>query len=219
MAVVPSLAPKLRGSLQRVWGLEMDVVAALCDMELSGATIDVEEMKKLQKRIEIDLDLAKGKAYKLAGKAFSMNSVQEKQKLLFSPKEEGGRGIKPNLKIRIALTTKGQQVASASPEKLTIHHYSVSADALEFYRAKDELVDAILEYQDLNKLMTTYVVPYLGGDITRTNLGKSRIVNKKSLLIKGKVHTNFKSTEQRLGGFPAVIQTFRTFQVAVSMEN
>ena len=196
-----SLAPKLTGSLQRVWHLEMDVVAALCVMELTGATIDVEEMKKLQKRIEIDLDLAKGKAYKLAGKAFSMNSVQEKQKLLFSPKEEGGRGIKPNLKIKVALTTKGQEVASSNPNKLTINHYSVSADALEFYRNKDELVDAILGYQDLNKLMTTYVVPYLGGDTTRTNLGKSRIVNKKSLMVKGKVHTNFKSHGAETGRF------------------
>ena len=61
------LSPRLTGSLQRVWNLEMDVIAALCDMELAGATIDVEEMKKLQKRIEIDLDLAKGKAWKLAG--------------------------------------------------------------------------------------------------------------------------------------------------------
>ena len=196
-----SLAPKLTGSLQRVWNLEMDVVAALCDMELAGATIDVEEMKKLQKRIEIDLDLAKGKAFKLAGKAFSMNSVPEKQKLLFSSKEEGGRGIKPNLKIRVALTTKGQETASINPEKLTINHYSVSADALEFYRNKDELVDAILEYQDLNKLMTTYVVPYLGGDITRTNLGKSKIVNKKSLMVKGKVHTNFKAHGAETGRF------------------
>lgn len=196
-----SLAPKLTGSLQRVWNLEMDVVASLCDMELAGATIDVEEMKKLQKRIEVDLDLAKGKAYKLAGKAFSMNSVQEKQKLLFSPKEEGGRGIKPNLKIKVALTTKGQEIASSNPDKLTINHYSVSADALEFYRNKDELVDAILGYQDLNKLMTTYVVPYLGGDITRTNLGKSKIVNKKSLMVKGKVHTNFKSHGAETGRF------------------
>lgn len=196
-----SLAPKLTGSLQRVWNLEMDVVASLCDMELAGATIDVEEMKKLQKRIEVDLDLAKGKAFKLAGKAFSMNSVQEKQKLLFSPKEEGGRGVKPNLKIRVALTTKGQETASVNPDKVTINHYSVSAEALEFYRNKDELVDAILEYQDLNKLMTTYVVPYLGGDITRTNLGKSKIVNKKSLMVKGKVHTNFKSHGAETGRF------------------
>jgi DNA polymerase I-like protein with 3'-5' exonuclease and polymerase domains len=77
----------------------------------------------------------------------------------------------------------------------------VSADALEFYRSKDELVDCILEYQDLNKLMTTYVVPYLGGEITRTNLGKSKVVKKDSLLIDGKVHTNFKAHGAETGRF------------------
>ena len=196
-----SYAPKLTGSLKRVWNLEMDVIAALCDMELTGANIDVEELKKLQKRIEQDLDMARGKAWKLAGKVFAMNSVPEKQKLLFSSKEEGGRGIKPNLKVKVALTAKGQEVASVNPDKLTINHYSVSSDALEFYRAKDDLVDAILEYQDLNKLMTTYVIPYLGGEVTRTNLGKSKIVKKDSLLIKGKVHTNFKPHGAETGRF------------------
>jgi DNA polymerase I-like protein with 3'-5' exonuclease and polymerase domains len=178
----------------------MDVIAALCDMELAGATIDVEELKALKKKLENDIDLARGKAYKLAGKPFSMNSVPEKQKLLFSSVAEGGRGIKPNLKIKIALTTKGQDTLAAGQE-VGIQHFSVSSDALEFYRDKDELVDAILEYQDLNKLMTTYVIPYLGGDVTRTNLGKSRIVKKDSLLINGKVHTNFKSHGAETGRF------------------
>jgi DNA polymerase I-like protein with 3'-5' exonuclease and polymerase domains len=194
------LAPKLTGSLARVWGLEMDIVGALCDMELAGATVDVEELTNLKKRLEIDIDAAVARAYRLAGKPFPMNSVQEKQKLLFSPKEEGGRGIKPNLKVKIALTTKGQDMLAASLP-LTINQYSVSSEALEFYRSKDELVDAILEYQDLNKLMTTYVMPYLGGDIVRTNAGKSRIIEKKSLLINGKVHTSFKSHGAETGRF------------------
>ena len=194
------LESKLTGGLARVWALEMDVVAALCDMELAGASIDVKELKELKKRLEIDIDLARGKAYKLASKPFAMNSVPEKQKLLFSSKEEGGRGIKPNVKIKIALTAKGQDISYAGGE-LGIQHFSVSSDALEFYRAKDELVDAILEYQDLNKLMTTYVIPYLGGEVTRTNLGKSKITQKDSLLINGKVHTNFKSHGAETGRF------------------
>jgi DNA polymerase I-like protein with 3'-5' exonuclease and polymerase domains len=194
------LAPKLTGSLARVWGLEMDIVGALCDMELAGATVDVEELTNLKKRLEIDIDAAVARAYRLAGKPFPMNSVQEKQKILFSPKEEGGRGITPNIKIKIALTTKGQDMLAARLP-LTINQYSVSSEALEFYRAKDELVDAILEYQDLNKLMTTYVMPYLGGDIVRTNAGKSRILEKKSLLINGKVHTSFKSHGAETGRF------------------
>jgi DNA polymerase I-like protein with 3'-5' exonuclease and polymerase domains len=196
-----ALEPKLEGSLKRVWALEMDVVAALCDMELSGANIDVKELTLLKARLEKDIDLARAKAWKLTGKPFSMNSVKEKQELLFSPKEEGGRGIRPNLRIRIALTTKGQEVAASNPEALSIRHYSVSSDALEFYRKKDELVDAILEYQDLNKLMTTYVMPYLGGEITRTTMGKEKIVDKKSLMINGKVHTNFKAHGAETGRF------------------
>lgn len=194
------LSPKLTGSLSRVWQLEMDVTAALCDMELAGATVDVNELENLKKRLEVDIDDAKARAWKIAGKPFSLNSVQEKQKVLFSSKEDGGRGIKPNLKVKIALTSKGQDMVAAR-QPLTIYQYSVSSEALEFYRSKDELVDAILDYQDLNKLMTTYVMPYLGGEITRTNLGKSRIVEKKSLLINGKVHTNFKAHGAETGRF------------------
>jgi DNA polymerase I-like protein with 3'-5' exonuclease and polymerase domains len=195
------MAPKLEGDLTRVWNLEMDVIAALCDMELTGTSIDVEELTKLKNRLEKDIDDAKAKAWKLVGTPFSMNSIQEKQKLLFSSKEDGGRGIKPNLRIKIALTTKGQEVAATTPMKLGIQHYSVSSDALEFYRNKDDLVDAILEYQDLNKLMTTYVMPYLGGEITHTVMGKTKVVEKKSLLINGKVHTNFKAHGAETGRF------------------
>jgi len=195
------LDPQLKGDLKRVWALEMDVVGALCDMELAGANIDVEELKRLKNRIEKDIDNAKARAWKLTGKPFSMNSIKEKQELLFSTKEEGGRGIKPNLRVRVALTAKGQTIAASDPSALTINQYSVSSDALEFYRTKDELVDAILDYQDLNKLMTTYVMPYLGGEITRTTMGKEKIVDKKSLMINGRVHTNFKSHGAETGRF------------------
>lgn len=195
------LEPKLQGDLTKVWNLEMDVIAALCDMELTGANIDVKELTNLKRKLDKDLDDAKAKAWKLVGKPFAMNSIQEKQKFLFSPKTEGGRGIKPNLRIKVALTPKGQEVASINPMNLDIQHYSVSSDALEFYRNKDDLVDAILEYQDLNKLMTTYVMPYLGGEVTHTVMGKTKVSEKKSLLINGKVHTNFKPHGAETGRF------------------
>ena len=153
------LAPKLQGSLKRVWALEMDVILALCDMELAGATIDVVEMEKLRERLEKDIDETKATAWRLVGRPFSMNSIPEKQKLLFSPKPEG-RGLKPNLKIKVALTPKGRDALAAGAE-MGPQHYSVSADALIFYKGKDAVVDALIEYQDLNKLMTTYVMPYL----------------------------------------------------------
>jgi DNA polymerase I-like protein with 3'-5' exonuclease and polymerase domains len=194
------LSPQLEGPLQRVWNLEMDVVAALCDMELTGAMLDVEGLKALKAKLEEDIENTKATAWKIAGRPFSMNSVQEKQKLLFSPKDEGGRGLKPNLRLKFALTDKGQRLMKENQD-LTIFHYSVSAEALELYSSKDELANALMEYQDLNKLMTTYVMPYLGGEIVRTNLGKSKIVEKKSLLINGKAHTNFKAHGAETGRF------------------
>lgn len=196
-----ALAPKLTGNLQRVWKLEMDVLGALCDMELAGAYLDQDALKILAEEVEKGKQEAEAKCYKAAGKAFALNSVPVKQKLLFAPTEDGGKPrIKPNPKIKTSLTPKGQLALRAGQE-LNESHFSVSADALEYYRGKDDLVDAILEYQDLNKLMTTYVTPYTGGEVVRTTNGKQKITQRKSLLINGRVHTNFKAHGAETGRF------------------
>jgi len=193
--------PKLKDyNLLTVWRLEMDLLLVLADMELTGAHMDENELALLSKKLEKDLIEVTGNAYKLAGKEFALNSIPEKQALLFTPKSEGGRGIRPNTKIKIALTPKGLE-ASKKGEELTTRHYSTSAEALEYYREKDPLVAEILKYQDLNKIMTTYVTPYTGGEITRTTAGKSKTSEKQSLLVNGKVHTNFKSHGAETGRF------------------
>ncbi|WP_323170875.1 DNA polymerase, partial [Pseudomonas atacamensis] len=79
--------------------------------------------------------------------------------------------------------------------------YSVAADALEMYRETNPLVKAMLEYSDLNKLMTTYVVPYLGGDVTRTSNGKVKVEHKETLLIEGKIHCDFVQHGAETGRF------------------
>ncbi len=196
-----ALAPKIQGNLKKVWKLEMDVLAAVCDMELSGAYIDQTQLGIIAEQIEKDKIAAEASVYKIAGKAFAINSVPAKQKLLFTPQEEGKKPrITPNTKFKQALTPKGHEAQRAGQE-LNEAHYSVSAEALEFYRGKDELVDALLEYQDLNKLMTTYVTPYTGGEVKRVTNGKEKIIERKSLLINGRVHTNFKSHGAETGRF------------------
>ena len=196
-----ALAPKITGNLQKVWKLEMDVTAALCDMELTGAYIDLEELGNLDAKIGEDKEEAKAKAFRIAGEAFSINSVQAKQKLLFTPQTEGGKArIVPNTKFKNVLTTKGFEAQKAGKD-LDASHFSCSAEALEYYRGKDDLVDALLEYQDLNKLMTTYVTPYAGGVVERETNGKKTLVQRDSLLINGRVHTNFKSHGAETGRF------------------
>lgn len=174
-----------RDNLRGVFNLEMDVLDVICNMELRGADIDVKGLSALKEDLELQLESTKADIYRLAGKAFNINSIPEKQKLLFSPKKEGGRGLKAR-----TLTPKGIERAEAGEPPL-LSDYSVSEPALKVYQGKDELVDALLNYSDLNKLLTTYVIPYLGGDITRTTAGKAKTVAKKSLLLKGRIHTDF----------------------------
>jgi DNA polymerase I-like protein with 3'-5' exonuclease and polymerase domains len=196
-----ALAPRITGNLNKVWKLEMDVTAALCDMELTGAYIDMEELGNLDAKIGEDKEEAKAKAFRIAGEAFAINSVPAKQKLLYTPQTEGGKPrLVPNTKFKNVLTTKGFEAQKAG-EELNASHYSCSAEALEYYRGKDDLVDALLEYQDLNKLMTTYVTPYAGGMVERETNGKKTLVQRDSLLINGRVHTNFKSHGAETGRF------------------
>jgi DNA polymerase I-like protein with 3'-5' exonuclease and polymerase domains len=196
------LDAKIVDNLRKVWKLEMDVLSALCDMELTGAYIDQTQLGVLAEQIETDRETAKAKAFKVAGEAFAINSVPVKQRLLYAP---GPNGEKPRLpmmpKYGNTLTDKGRVVYRATPDKLDYTHFSVAADALDYFRGKDALVDALLEYADLNKLMTTYVTPYTGGVVERETNGKKKYIEKKSLLINGRVHTNFKSHGAETGRF------------------
>jgi DNA polymerase I-like protein with 3'-5' exonuclease and polymerase domains len=186
--------------LSTVWNLEMDLLLVLADMELSGAHIDTEELANLKTQLEKDIVKVTGEAYKLAGQEFHMNSLEQKQRLLFTDKKDGGQGIKPNKTIKIAMTPKGMEAVKRG-EEVNYRHYSVSSEALEFYREKNPLVASIMKYQDLNKIMTTYVTPYTGGEVTRTTAGKSKTTERQSLLVNGKVHTNFKSHGAETGRF------------------
>lgn len=128
--------------LAKLMDLEMDVLAALCTMEQRGTLLDVEQLRALHEDLEKRIDGARGRCYVAAGKDFNLNSVPQKQHLLFGPKEEGGQGLKPR-----KLTDKQKP--------------STEASALEPYRKRNKLIAALLDYADLNKLQSTYVTPYL----------------------------------------------------------
>jgi DNA polymerase I-like protein with 3'-5' exonuclease and polymerase domains len=173
--------------LNPIFLLEMDVMNALCHMELRGADIDVDQLIKLKDDLEKQIEDTKGRIYSLAKRPINMNSVPEKQEILFTPRKDGGRGLKPKV-----MTPAGEKRAANDPNySPTYRDYSVSEPALAVFRGRDSLVDSLLTYSDLNKLMTTYVIPYLGGDITRTLAGKSKTVAKESLMYNGRIHTDF----------------------------
>ena len=173
------------GNLLNVMNLEMGVLKVLCHMKLAGAPIDTDQLFDLHAQLEIDIEKARSEIYRIAGKVFNINSNPEKQAMLYGKKEHGGQGLKPKV-----LTLKGKTKQEQGLE-LDSSDYSVSSEALEHYRGSNELAAAILTYADLNKLLSTYVIPYLGGDVTRTVSGKSKTEYKESLLIDGKIHCDF----------------------------
>jgi DNA polymerase I-like protein with 3'-5' exonuclease and polymerase domains len=171
--------------VENVMKLEMDVLKVLCHMKLAGSPIDMDALEELHIQLEKDIEVARSTIYSTAGRVFNINSNPEKQELLYSSKDMGGRGLKPKI-----LTGKGIKKDMEGRE-LDYSDYSVSAEALEPYRTKDPLVKAMLEYADLNKLLSTYVIPYLGGEVVRTTGGKSKIEMRESLLVKGRIHCDF----------------------------
>lgn len=189
-----NLAPKLDTSnVTSVMGLEMDVLRVLCDMKLTGAPIDMDELRALKVRLEQEIEEARANIYGIAGKVFNINSNNDKQYILYGPKEEGCRGLKP-----LILTGKG---ASKNPEETNYKDYSVSAEALETFREKDELVTAMLNYADLNKLMSAYVISYLGGDVVKTVNGKSKVETRDSMLVNGMIYADFVQWGAETGRF------------------
>lgn len=191
-----TLSPRITAAeLDKVMALEMDVLYVLCDMKLTGATIDTEQLAELKEDLEQKLEETTAKIYKMAGRQFNLNSNPEKQQLLYGSISEGGRGLKPKV-----LTLNGLKKEKAG-QSTAISDYSVASDALEPYRDKDPLVTLLLQYADYNKLLSTYVMPYLGGDIEKSVGGKTRIETKESLLIDGRLHGDFVQHGAETGRF------------------
>jgi len=184
-----------KDNLSKVFDLEMQVLRVVTEMRLAGALLDTESLSDLKVRLEKDIEESKGRIYRIAGEEFNINSTATKQRLLYGSKKEGGRGLQPK-----SLTLGGKQ-KKQNREVLSIADYSVSADALEIYKGNDQLVDALLAYSDLNKLLTTYVTPYMGGVVTRVTNGKSTRQVKEPLLDRGRLHTDFNQIGAATGRF------------------
>ena len=192
MAISPLLD---RDSLRKVFGLEMDVLPVVTQMRLTGTVVDTERLEELRERLEVDIESAKASIFALAGETFNLNSIVKKQQLLYGRKADGGRALIPTT------LTPGGKTKKREGKPVTIADYSVSADALEPFRDTDRLVDAIMTHADLAKLHSTYVLPYLGGIVTRETGGRKKEVVKPALLDHGSLHTDFNQIGAATGRF------------------
>lgn len=168
-------------ALSGTFKIEMSVLPVVTRMRLRGANLDMDALADVQMMLASDMESTKAAIYRLAGKKFNLNSTGEKQRLLYLPKRDGGRGLAKKV------LTPGGKAKKAAGVELQLSDYSVAAAALERYRDTDELVTLMLKYADLNKLLSTYVAPYFDP--------------KKSMADKGVVHTELVQIGAATGRF------------------
>ena len=176
-----------QNNLRKVFTLEMDVLPVVTEMKLRGVPVDMDALQELKETLEADIAGVKEKIFATANRRFTITSNSERQRLLFLPRDQGGRGLKATV------LTPGGKEKERSGAELTIADYSVSAEALEAFRGQDLLVDQLLEYTGLAKLLSTYVLPYLEGKRTDKNAT--------ALVDDGRIHTDFNQIGAATGRF------------------
>lgn len=136
--------------LEKVWELEMDVLEVLLHMQRGGCPMDVAALQALRTDLRRDLVKHEGDVYRAAGRVFNLASVPQKQHVLYGPAAEGCQGLEP-----AKHTKKG--AASTDAEALSKHK-------------GNPVVSSLLEYQNVSKLLGTYVDGYLGTEDKPTKI-------------------------------------------------
>ncbi len=137
--------------------IEMPLIQVLIHMERNGISIDKKFFKEYSQELSQRMREIEKEIYTILGYPININSTQQLSKALFTD---------------LALTPPdlGNKTKSG--------HYSTSASVLEEMRGQHILVDLILEYRELSKLVSTYLDALPKQVNPRTN----------------KIHTSFSQT-------------------------
>lgn len=129
-------APKLEqeGLLPLFQEIEMPLIYVLADMEATGVTIDTEALKQSSEALTAQMNQIEQEIYELAGMTFNINSSKQVGEVLFE---------------RLKLDEKAKKTKSGN--------YSTSEDILEKLRSKHPIIDKLLSYRGLKKLLSTYI--------------------------------------------------------------
>lgn len=166
--------------LQDVYALEQDIFGVLCRMEHEGTLVDQQTMQELEVTLSQRRTETEGEFYRLAGKKINMNSNPQKVTLFYGPKEEGNLGLKP-WKL-----TKGGLKKKDEGKEITLNDYSTDKESLERF-VSNKVVKTFLEYQEVDRVLGTYIHGYLGWTPPPTSERKP----KPCIIFDGKVYPDF----------------------------
>lgn len=129
-------APKLEqeGLLPLFRDIEMPLVYVLADMEATGVTLDTEALRQSSEVLTAQLGEIEQEIYEMADMIFNINSTRQVGEVLFD---------------RLKLNEKAKKTKTG--------YYSTSEDVLEKLRGKHPIVEKLLAYRGLKKLLSTYI--------------------------------------------------------------
>ena len=131
-----ALEPKLKevNAEKLFWEIEMPLVKVLADMEINGVRLDTEQLKQTQKEFTERMNAYEQHAYQEAGEEFNISSPRQVGDILF-----------------------GKMQLVEKPKKTRTGQYVTSEEVLQQLRGKAPIVDDILNYRGMKKLLGTYV--------------------------------------------------------------
>jgi DNA polymerase-1 len=117
-----------------LYQIEMPLVSVLADMEESGVRLDIPALKESSVVLSKQLKNIEIEVFEMAGKEFNISSPKMVGEILFD-------------QLKIVENSK----------KTKSGQYTTSEDVLENLKSKHPIVEKILEYRKVKKLLTTYI--------------------------------------------------------------
>ena len=136
LRLMKPLAEELRkNNLEEVFqNIEMPLMPVLARMERNGVVLDTDTLKEVENDFTLRLQTLEKGIYELAGHEFTINSPRQVGEVLFGELK---------LSEKVKKTKSGQ--------------YSTSEEVLRDLHSKHPIVQKILDYRGLKKLLSTYV--------------------------------------------------------------
>ena len=116
------------------WNVEMPLVPVLAHMEMNGVCIDTNTLKETSVNLTNRLTEIERHIYELAGESFNIASPRQVGEILF-----------------------GKMKIVDKPKKTKTGQYVTNEEVLQQLRSKSPIIDEILNYRGLKKLLSTYV--------------------------------------------------------------
>lgn len=114
--------------------MEMSLIYVLAEMEATGVKLDTNALKQSSEVLSQQLTALEESIYDLAGQSFNINSTKQVGEILFD---------------KLKLDEKAKKTKTGG--------YSTSEEVLEKIRGKHPIVDKLLEYRGIKKLLSTYI--------------------------------------------------------------